>query len=78
MQEYSMFDPCKKERNEYTLALHEEQLAKEKVDFPSKPLGKGTPRPTNLNAMKIWLEKEEITKQKYQALIDCEKVHKNK
>ena len=70
-----MIDPCKKERMEYQSALDEEIKAKEKVDTPLKPLGKGTPPSSNKNDIVIWKEKERITKEKRQALYDCEKKH---
>ena len=71
-----MIDPCEKERKEYQLALDEEIKAKEKVDTILKPLGKGTPPPSNINDIVIWKEKEKVAKEKRQALDDCEKKYK--
>ena len=70
-----MIDPCEKERKEYQSAQNEEIKAKDKVDIPLKPLGKETPPPSNKNNIVIWKEKERITKEKLQALYDCEKNH---
>ncbi len=70
-----MIDPCEKERKEYQSALNEEIKAKDIVDTPSKPLEIETPLQSNQNNTVIWIEKERITKEKWQALYDCEKKH---
>jgi len=70
-----MIDPCEKERKEYQSALNEEIIAKEKVNTPSKLIVKETPPPLNKNDIVIWKDRERITKEKRQALYDCEKKH---